>query len=638
LRHPRLLDQLEIRAARDWHLMCGIVGIAFPDRRRTIDLRAAVKSLGHRGPDAAGTLETGQCALGHTRLAVIDLSEGGAQPMTSEDGRVELIFNGEIYNHRSIREALEAKGVVFRSRSDTEAILHGYRVWGPDVVSRLDGMFALAIFDVEQQMLLLARDRAGKKPLFYRYDGGELRFASEPKAIFASGVPAELDPNSLPMLLAFGYVPSPWSIHRGVAQLPPASTLLLRLGSEPRIQRYWQPRFSERPISVSVEKAASDVRQLVIEAVRRRLESDVPLGAFLSGGLDSTIVVGVMSRLLGQKVKTFSLGFAGDARYDETAYARQAARAFETQHEEFIVQPASLDVLDTLVRAHDGPFGDSSAIPTSIVSRLARNHVTVALTGDGGDELFCGYNRLLVIEALERVPRGAGRIARRIRALLPRSGSERSTVGRARRLLALVGEPLPRKLADSYPYFGIQLERILRPEYLSGRSALDWTDSLLLRSKERSPLARALDHCFQTYLPDDLLVKADRSSMMHSLELRSPLLDTALVEYASSLPDVCRRHGVTKKYVLRRAFADIVPQTILQRPKMGFGVPLGTWFRSGARTFIQERLGAGAKLFQFIEPAFVSTMLREHQASHDDHGHRLWLLLTLETWLNQLPG
>ncbi|HMI85784.1 MAG TPA: asparagine synthase (glutamine-hydrolyzing) [Polyangiaceae bacterium] len=619
--------------------MCGIFGVVFAGLDRKRDVAAAVAALHHRGPDAHTITEGEGYAFGHTRLAVIDLSPGGAQPMLSDDRKTILVFNGEIYNHHDLRKELEGKGFIFRSRSDTEVILHGYRAWGADVVARLDGMFAIAVFDVRAQTLLLARDRTGKKPIFYQFEGGELRFASEPKALFACGTKPDVDTDSLPMLLSLGYVPAPWSPFRGVAQLAPASLLVLgRNAAEPRIHRYWSPRFTSRPRHTTVHAAAAEVRELVVNAVKRRLEADVPLGAFLSGGLDSTIVVGVMARLLGRNVKTFSLGFSGDARYDETAYARQVAAAFETQHEEFIVESTlSPDTLDDLVRAHDAPFGDSSAIPMSIVSRLARRHVTVALTGDGGDDVFCGYDRFLVAEALERLPSGLARFTRKAPAFLPRSASERSTLNRVRRLLPTIGAPLAQRLVDLYPYFGADPSRILRSELLPiTRGAREWTEDVLQRSQNSSALSRVLDHSFETYLPYDLLVKADRSSMMHGLELRSPFLDTALIDYGSALPDRCRRHFAAKKYVLRLAFADIVPESVLRRPKMGFGIPLAAWFRSGSRSLARDRLGSNARLYQYINPTFVSALLDEHEQRLEDHSHRIWLLLTLETWLNQL--
>jgi asparagine synthase (glutamine-hydrolysing) len=618
--------------------MCGIFGAVFTDPTRPPDRCAAVASLRHRGPDANAVVDGDGFVFGHTRLAVIDLSPAAAQPMMSEDRRTVVIFNGEIYNHHQLRQELEGEGFPFRSRSDTEAILNGYRAWGADVVRRLDGMFALAVFDVSTQTLLLARDRTGKKPIFYWCDSGELRFASEPKAIFASGVAPDVDADSLPMLLSLGYVPAPWSPFRGIAQLPPASTLTFRRGREPEVRRYWTPNFTAPPRRSSVADSAAEVRRLVIEAVKRRLESDVPLGAFLSGGLDSTVVVGVMSRLLGCKVRTFSLGFSADPRYDESAYAREVATTFETQHEEFIVDSTfSPDMLDELVRAHDAPFGDSSAIPMSIVSRLARQHVTVALTGDGGDDVFCGYDRFLVAEALARVPSRLGQMAHRASAFLPASGSERTAVGRTRRVLATAGAPLARTLLNLYPYFGADPGSVLGGAHLPiRRGALEWTEDLLGSSDPTSPLGRVLSHSFESYLPYDLLAKADRMSMMHGLELRSPFLDTALIDYASSLPDAHRRRFLKKKYILRIAFADIIPESIQRRPKMGFGIPLATWFRSGAQSIARERLGRGAKLYEFIDQAFVSQLLGEHEQYLDDHSHRIWLLLTLETWLNQL--
>jgi asparagine synthase (glutamine-hydrolysing) len=618
--------------------MCGIFGVVFAEPRGQPDHDAAIASLRHRGPDANAVIAGEGFVLGHTRLAVIDLSIGGAQPMLSEDRRTVIVFNGEIYNHRQLRQELESKGFTFRSRSDTEAILNGYRAWGADVIRRLDGMFALAIFDVSAQTLLLARDRTGKKPIFYWRQGNELRFASEPKAILASGVAPEVDAESLPMLLSLGYVPAPWSPFRGIAQLPPATTLKLTRGAEPEVRRYWTPNFALSPRQATVHEASDEVRRLVVEAVKRRLESDVPLGAFLSGGLDSTIVVGVMSRLLGCKVRTFSVGFSANPRYDERPFAREVATAFETDHEEFIVDSTlSAETLDELVRAHDAPFGDSSAVPMSIVSRLARQHVTVALTGDGGDDVFCGYDRFLVAEALDRAPSALGQVLRRMATFLPHSGSERSTIGRARRLLSAAGAPLSQTLLNLYPYFGADPSRALNRDLLPiRRSALQWTDNILRAARETTSLGRVLGHSFETYLPYDLLVKADRASMMYGLELRAPLLDTALIDYASSLPDAHRRRFSTKKYILRRAFADIIPASIQRRPKMGFGIPLAAWLRSGSPSVARERLGKGANLYQFIDADFVSGLIREHEQCFDDHSHRLWLLLTLETWLSHL--
>jgi asparagine synthase (glutamine-hydrolysing) len=610
--------------------MCGIfgaVGLLPPGA-----LDGAAQALAHRGPDAEGRFVEGEVALVHRRLKIIDLSQAAAQPMQSEDGAVQVIFNGEIYNHRALRRELEAAGHVFRSRSDTEAIVHGYEAWGDGVVERLDGMFAFAVWDRARRRLLLARDRAGKKPLYYSH-GAVFRFASTVEALHASGLPSGVALEALPFYLAWGYVPAPATLHTAVYQLAPASRLILEEG-QVRTEVYWQPEFGVEPTADSFQAASGKVRQLVAAAVERRLESDVPLGAFLSGGIDSTIVVGLMAERL-PRVRTFSIGFAGDARYDETAYARLAAQRFGTEHVEFTLEPSSFELVETLVRHHDGPFGDSSAIPTYVVSRLTRQHVTVALTGDGGDELFCGYERFLAAEASEHVPLPVRQIAARAVALLPSCGLERTLVGRARRLLSASALPLADRMARWNAYF-FEPRALLRREVadaLDLEAPLAWQRDMFARARGRATLARVLEHNYRTYLPYDLLVKADRTSMAHGLELRAPFLDTALVEYAASLPPGYLRRGLTTKRILKHAFLDLLPPAIRARGKMGFGVPLGTWFRGGLRAYLFDRLGPGARLDAYLDRAQVSRLLDEHARGQADHGQRLWALLTLEVWL-----
>lgn len=619
--------------------MCGIFGAVELGQGETINTDAVLRSIAHRGPDESGVWRDSGVVLAHTRLKIIDLSPAAAQPMASKDGAAVVVFNGEVYNHHELRGELARAGHQFRSRCDTEVIVEGYLRWGDEVILRLDGMFALGIWDVRRRRLLLARDRAGKKPLFYARLGGSLRFASEAKALLASGIPAHLDVGALPQLLSFGYVPAPRSMLAGIAQLAPASTLVSEAGRPPYIKRYWKAPFAEPPLRCSWRDAKQEVRALVEAAVKRRLEADVPLGAFLSGGIDSTIIVGVMSRLLGRRVKTFSIGFTQDARYDETHYARIAARAFDTDHVEFALQPSSFELVERLVALHDGPFGDSSAIPTSVVSALTREHVTVALTGDGGDELFCGYLRFLAAEAAEWIPPVLRLVAASMTRALSRRRGERDLITRASRFFDSAALPLADRLARLSSLFAFELRSLLRADVRAAIDVdepLDWMRGVVAASAGASTLSRVLDHNFETYLPYDLLVKADRSSMAHGLETRSPFLDTALVEYVARLPDRFKRRGGRTKWILRRAFADLLPPEILARGKMGFGVPLGTWFRGDLKGYLRDHLAFQSSLYDYVEPGYVGQLLKEHLEERADHGHRLWLLLTLEVWLRAL--
>ena len=614
--------------------MCGIFG-AVGDATDEA-LAAGRAALHHRGPDSGGQWRDGVVGLAHARLQVIDLSDAGAQPMTGCDPSVRVTFNGEIYNHRTLREELEKRGHRFRSRSDTEAILHGYEEWGPAVVERLDGMFAFGLWDGSRRRLVLARDRTGKKPLFYTLTDGALRFASEVKALVAAGHDDALDPAALPMFLSWGYVPAPATLHRGVSSLGPASRLVYE-GGRARIDTYWQPTFLDPPLEIELPEAKARVRELVIAAVQRRLESDVPLGAFLSGGIDSTIVVGVMARLLGRRVRTFSIGFQGDPAFDETSRARNTARAFGTQHTEFALEPSSVELIEKLVWLHDGPFADSSAIPTYTVARLTREHVTVALSGDGGDELFAGYLRLLAAEAAERIP---GPLRAGLRAavrFIPPNLPFHSLPARARRFLDGAKMPIGDRVGRWNSSFAFELGSLVRPEVARGLD-LAWPRAWQAGffSGPGSTLAHLLDHNFRTYLACDLQTKVDRSSAGCALEVRSPLLDTALVEYAGRLPDRLRRRGTRTKYVLREAFADLLPDEVKRGPKRGFGVPLGRWFRGPLRQFVADTLGPGARINDLLQRSAVATLVDDHLGGRADRSAQLWTLLTLEVWLGML--
>jgi asparagine synthase (glutamine-hydrolysing) len=620
--------------------MCGIFGAVFTQSTENLNVEAVLRTLHHRGPDSQGTFRGVDTLLVHTRLSILDLSEAANQPMASADGRCVTVFNGEIYNHHELRSDLETRGVRFRSRSDTEVIVEGYRLAGERFLERLDGMFALAVLDQADRRLVLMRDRAGKKPLFYSWRSRSLRFASEIRALLASGVPSEIDVTNLSLLLSLGYVPAPDTMYVGIRQLPPASILSLTAGLDPVLRTYWTPRFDRSPLKVSASEAGREVRRLTEAAVQRRLEADVPLGAFLSGGVDSTIVVGLMARASSRPVKTFSIGFSGDPRFDETRFARIASKQFGTDHTEFIVEPNAVELVDRLVEVHDGPFGDASAIPTSIVSKLTREHVAVALTGDGGDELFCGYPRLLAAEAGEYVPGPLLRAAARTIGIVEDSGSPRTWRRRAKRFLTTLARELPERILRWQSVFVDDLQGLLQQslsEQAQAFAALNWITRVARQCNGASPLASALCINFMSYLPYDLLVKADRSSMLHSLELRSPFLDTALIEYVAALPDHLKRRGFTTKWILRKAFRDLIPRPIQERGKMGFGVPLGTWFRADLRDFVRDTFAPSARLYQYVRPEAVAHLLTEHDEGVHDHQDRIWLLLTVERWLQLLP-
>ncbi|MHB1193099.1 MAG: asparagine synthase (glutamine-hydrolyzing) [Longimicrobiales bacterium] len=620
--------------------MCGIAGTVRLERDAPpstgAEALAMARRIRHRGPDgqAAWVSPSGSCALGHARLKVIDL-ETGDQPMGSEDGTVQVVFNGEIYNFRTLRSELEAKGYRFRSRSDTEVLVHGWREWGESLPERLDGMFAFAVWDEAIGRLFLARDRTGKKPLFWARQGGRLAFASEIKALLAlPWIPDEMDEGALPFYLAYGYVPGPKTFLRGVEALPPATSMTVDSTRQAQ-RRYWTPDW-RRGADMGDEEAVARARGLLGDAVEKRLVADVPLGAFLSGGIDSTLIVGLMRERIEGPLRTFSLGFADDATYDETRFARAAARRFGTEHTEFIVEAHAVELVDELVDAYDEPFGDSSAIPTHIVSRLTREHVTVALTGDGGDEMFCGYPRFLGMAIAERVGPGLAAVGDFVGRRLPHHPDFRHPMRRFQRFFAAAALAPEERMLRWIGYLP-EVERYLRADFGAGVSREVLTASFRApweRTRGQSSLTRALALNFETYLPQDLLVKADRCSMAHGLELRAPFLDTAIMEFAAGLPDRFRHRGRTLKWLLKRAFPDLLPPEIARRGKWGFGVPLPVWFRTDWRPLFEARvLARDARVRAWLKPEPVARLWAEHLGGGADHGHALWALLTLESWL-----
>lgn len=608
--------------------MCGIAGLVVPEgvpSRQTLE--AMGTALAHRGPDDATVEVHGRAGLSFRRLSIIDVA-GGAQPIANEDGTVHVILNGEIYNHLDLRAELEGRGHRFRTRSDVEVVVHGYEVWGDAIVERLRGMFALALWDESRERLLLARDRLGKKPLVYCEAGGRLAFASEIQGLLADPeVPRRADEVALHHYLTYQYVPAPRTGFEGVFKLPPAHLLVFEQGRS-RVAPYWRLRY--QPVrAISEEEAVCEVRRLLGEAVRIRLMSEVPLGAFLSGGVDSSGVVALMAE--SGPVKTFSIGFEEDA-FNELPYARLVAQRYGTEHHEFVVRPQAAEVIPKLVEHYGEPYADSSALPTYSLARLTREHVTVALNGDGGDELFAGYDRyrlLATYAVLGRLPGGRGLFRALARRLGPRSPA------RVRRFLEAVSARPEESYARTISYFSPEGKRALyTPETRARLDALDSYALLYERyaaSDAPDLLGRTLNVDTLTYLPDDLLAKVDIATMTASLEARSPLLDHHLVEFVARLPSHLKlRHG--GKYLLRRALADLLPPEVLQRRKMGFGVPIARWFRGELRPLLRDTvLSKAARARGFLDPAAVERLIVEHE-SGVDHGLRLWALLMLELW------
>ena len=621
--------------------MCGICGVVSWSGKPVEEavLRAMVGRLRHRGPDAQGIARPESWAgLGHTRLKVIDLSEAASQPMASEDRKVWLVYNGEIYNFQSLRTALAQHGHRFRSQSDTEVILRAYEQWGDACVERLDGMFAFAIYDGRRQRLLLARDRTGKKPLFYYADDERFVFASEMKALLVHpAVPCEFHTRILPLYLVYGYVPPPETFYKHINSVPPATQLVVDFPNRTmRQQTYWKLSLPTMTPRISRVEAAQGVRERLTEAVRKRLVADVPLGAFLSGGIDSSIVVGLMSQLLDQPVHTFSIGFQGDARYDETSYAQIVARRFQTKHTAFVVKPEAFKLLEQLVYHHDQPFGDASAIPTFLLAALTKQHVTVALNGDGGDECFAGYRRFQAAELSRNIPAWITRSLGSCLHHLPTPLKRIHWVGWARRFCEAATRPWEERLVRWVSYFQ-EPQALLRPEVRNEAHEALWLAPVrrwLAEVRDTSPLSQALYFNFHEYLPNDLHVKMDRCSMAHGLETRSPFLDTAVIEYAFQLPDHLKLHGPRTKVILKEAFTDVLPPTIRRRSKWGFGVPLDTWFRADLKDAVGDLvLAPTAHVRTYLEPDVIQRYWDMHLRGERNVGLQLWNLLTLEVWL-----
>jgi asparagine synthase (glutamine-hydrolysing) len=621
--------------------MCGIAG--FVDLNQTgptisgqevVDRMCQI--IKHRGPDDQGTYLKDGVALGMRRLSIIDLV-GGHQPISGEDGSVTIVFNGEIYNFLELKPKLQALGHTFKTDSDTEAIVHAYEEFGSRCVDHLRGMFAFAIWDAKARTLFVARDRVGKKPLYYTTTPeGIFVFGSELKSLLAHpDVQRELNPKALDAYLTLGYVPDPLSIFRNINKLPPGFYLTFS-DDGVKVNRYWDFRFE--PVAVRSESDyLAELRELLDESVRLRLISDVPLGAFLSGGIDSSTVVALMARHMGQPVKTFSIGFHEDS-YNELKYARLTAEKFNTDHHEFFVTPDICSIVDELVWHFDEPFADSSAIPTYMVSKLARDHVTVVLSGDGGDELFAGYTRYVV----DRKRQGFARLPKPLRENLMRPLSEalpHATWGR-NYLHNVSLDPISRYLDSISVFTSLNRNSLYTSDFKSNLGSSAYVRTLFHDLVNQVQTGESLDQLLyldsKTYLPGDILTKVDRMSMAVSLEARAPLLDHKLIEFVTNVPASLKLSGLETKYLLKKAVRDLVPAEILNRPKQGFGVPIQEWINQQLRSRVRETLTEPrTRQRGYLNSQYVDVLLDEHERGRRDHSMGLWSLFMLELWHRQ---
>jgi asparagine synthase (glutamine-hydrolysing) len=632
--------------------MCGIAGFwnfrsGRPAARATLERMTA--ALAHRGPDEDGYWTEGAVGLGMRRLQVVDPA-GGHQPMPNEDGSIQVVFNGEIYNHRELRGELEAAGHRFRTRSDTEAIAHAYEQWGTGCVQRFNGMFAIAVWDARRQRLLLARDRLGIKPLYFR-DGPEgVLFASELKAILATGwVPLDWDMDAVDDFMTYEFVPAPRSIVASVQKLPAASSLLVdgaKPNSPARPHRFWILEHQELAHPATADEAAAELRARLRTSVRRRLMADVPLGAFLSGGIDSTIIVGLMAGETAGEVLTFSLGFE-DRSYNELRHARTAARHFGTRHRDQLVTPDIVGIADRLATFYDEPFADVSAFPTWLISSHARQHVTVALSGDGGDELFAGYDHYRAHRWAHRLrhvarTRGWG-VADRMIEGLPPTAAKKGTVNKGKRFVEGLRRPQDLEHARWLVFWDLAERRALySPAALDAvghRDPFQYYRALLHEAEEQgfSGLQRQLYADLRGYLADDILAKVDRASMATSLEVRVPFLDHDVVEYAMAIPGDWKLRGSRSKWILRHAFADMIPAAILRRGKEGFSIPMKNWLRGPLQPLLHDLLAPDrVRQRGWFETEHVQRLVEEHLRGSHNHAHRLWCLMALELSLTTL--
>lgn len=621
--------------------MCGIVGrynflsgapVAAPLLQRMCDV------LAHRGPDGEGVYTDGPLGFGHRRLAVIDLTPAAHQPMMSEDGRLCITYNGEIYNFQELRSFLKSYGYHFRSNSDTEVVLASYRHYGVECVKHLKGMFAFAIWDSPKRTLFLARDRVGKKPLYYWTDHNGIAFASEPKAFLLDPTfKAEVNLEAISHYLSHQYIPAPFSAFQGVQKLNPAHYLLVK-DEKLTIERYWSLSY-KNTFTGSDEDAEQELMAKLKQAVKCRMISDVPLGAFLSGGMDSSIIVALMARLGGRPLKTFSIGFEQDD-FNELPFARKVANRYGTDHEEFVVTPNTTEIIPKLVWHYNEPFADSSALPTFYLSQLTRQHVTVALNGDGGDEDLAGYNRYLVdVKRRQKdvVPRIFRRSLQRISHWLPECGNPSHWLGKVKDRLSDSAYCHEKKYAIwNGHFYPVLKKQICTEEFLRRTGWADSTNYIVeayRNSDAPDSIDAALDVDVNTYLPNDILVKVDIATMAYGLEGRSPFLDQEVMEFCASLPSHMKLRDHSLKHMLKKAAQNIIPQEIIHRPKMGFGVPIVHWFKQEIREMAYDTLLSSRALNRgYFHKNVVKQLLDDHVSGVRLRHKQLWSLLMLELW------
>lgn len=621
--------------------MCGICGIIGTNKEHLDEgvIKAMTQAMIHRGPDDEGIYSAPGVCLGHRRLSIIDLSNAAHQPLSNEDKTIWVVLNGEIYNYKDLRTELEKKGHKFNSNSDTEVIVHLYEEKGQDCVKSMVGMFAFGIWDAKKDLLLLARDRIGKKPLLYSYVNGKFCFASEFSALLKSNlIKKEIDLEALDYYLTFGYIPAPWTIYKNVFKLMPAHTLMFK-GGQIKTERYWHLDY-ERKIKIKEEEAEEEVLKLLLDATRIRLYSDVPLGVFLSGGIDSSLIVGLMSKTYNQRIKTFSIGF-DESDYDELKYARNIAKHFGTDHNEFIVKPKALEILPMLIERYGEPFADPSCIPTYYVSKMSRQYVTVVLNGDGGDELFAGYERyqaMVYSSYFDRIPPF---LKAPIRSLFINTISEsidgRKFIRKIRRLFEATSLPIHKRYMKWVGIFDDETKKKVYSGDLLNSAENFATDDFFKQSISGPGNLDLVERLLQldtlTYLPDDLLVKADIASMANALEARSPFLDHRLIEFVASLPPHFKLNGLTKKYILKKVATKIIPKENIYRTKQGFGVPIGQWFRGELKDYLCDNLLSSDFLGRgYFKPVAVKEMVNLHLSKQKDYSFQLWALLMFELW------
>ena len=623
--------------------MCGIVGIVRNDGKPVDEplLSRMCEAIRHRGPDEDGFYVNGSVGLAMRRLSIIDL-KSGQQPIHNQDRSSWIVFNGEIYNYLELREKLEKLGHTFYTNSDTEAIVHAYDQFGADCPTHLRGMFAFAIWNERTQELFLARDRVGKKPLLYAHVNGSLIFGSEFSALLLHpDISRDIQPEALDYYLSFMCIPAPLTAYKAIRKLEPGHWLRWRKG-EVESQRYWQPDFTKK-LEITEEEAGERTVEILREAVRVRLMSEVPLGAFLSGGIDSSAVVALMAQESSTPVKTFSIGF-DEHDFSELHHARRIAEHVGADHHEFIVRPDAMEVLPILVEHYGEPYADSSAVPTYYVARETRKHVTVALNGDGGDESFAGYERYIAMRLTEKYRRVPSflreSVIKETVNLIPSSPTKRSRVKSAKRLLEAVSLPRVDRYTHWVSVFNDQTKQPLYSDFFRQQTEGTNPTGLLAEWFKRANGIGILDAMLltdqMTYLPNDLLVKVDIATMAVSLEARSPFLDHHVIEFAASLPQDLKLRRLTSKYLLKKVLKKLLPSENLNRRKMGFGVPIGHWFRGKMQPFLREVVLSEKALRRgLFKPEAVKQLIELHTRGERDYSHQLWTLLMLELWFQR---